>query len=232
MDIGIRSNVSRTAYAASIKVEETTEEEVLATEEKKESTPLGIQIDKWESTLADRFSEMQTSIIPQEQLETIRQTIKEMNGTLEVDQEANLRRKVDPDGKIYGAAFVEGIVKQYQEMESQIRDYYSTAHEESMSYDDPYGHILQKYLFDSKSPFGQSPFFRSDMSKSERDWAFRQERAMIWGSNITLNDPYALAAHGGVKNVDEIDANARQYAQAKIDGLIAEYKREHGIEDD
>lgn len=232
MDIGIRPDVSRTAYAVSIKAEETTEEEVPATEEKKENIPLGIQIDKWESSSADRFSEMQTSFIPQEQLETIRQTIKEIKGTLEVDQEANLRRKADPDGKIYGAAFVEGIVKQYQEMESQIRGYYSAAHEESMSYDDPYGHILQKYLFDAKSPFGQSPFFRSDMSKSERDWAFRQERAMLWGSNITLNDPYALAAHGGLKNIDEIDANARQYAQAKLDGLIAEYKREHGIEDD
>lgn len=232
MDIGIKPDVSRTAYVASVKVEETTEKEALATEEKKGGILPGIQIDKWESSSTDRFSKMQTSIIPQEQLETVRQTIKEMKGTLEVDQEANLRRKVDPDGKIYSAAFVEGIVKQYQEMESQIRDYYSAAHEESMSYDDPYGHILQKYLFDAESPFGQSPFFRSDMSKSERDWAFRQERAMIWGSNITLNDPYALATHGGVKNVDEIDANARRYAQVKLDGLIAEYKRKQGIEDD
>lgn len=231
MDIGIRTDISRNVYTASVKAAEKTEGEVLTVEERPDGIPLGIKIDRWESG-SEVFSEMQTTVIPEEQLETIRQTVMEMKGRLEVDEEANLRRKVDPDGKIYGAAFVEGIIKQYQEMEAQIKDYYSEAHRESMSYDDPYGHILQKYLFDADSPFGQSPFFRSDMSKSERDWAFRQERAMLWGGNITLNDPYALAAHGGVKKIDEIDANARQYAQSKLDGLIAEYKREHGIKDD
>ena len=37
---------------------------------------------------------------------------------------------------------------------------------------------------------------------------------------------------GGVKNIEEIDANAHQYAQAKLDGLIAEYKQAHGLADD
>ncbi|MCI9037563.1 MAG: hypothetical protein HFF80_07355 [Oscillospiraceae bacterium] len=231
MDIGIRPDVSRAAYPAFVKAETKPEGEIPTAGEKQEGVSLGIKIDKWEGKPGE-ISEMQTSIIPKEQLETIRQTLKEMSGKLEVDQEANLRRKVDPDGKIYGAAFVEGIVRQYQEMETQIRDYYADAHKESMSYKDPYNHILQKYVFDASSPFGQSPFFRSDMSKAERDWAFRQERAILWGSNIALNDPYALAAHGGVKNIEEIDANAHQYAQAKLDGLIAEYKQAHGLADD
>lgn len=60
-----------------------------------------------------------------------------------------------------------------------IRDSYSTAHEESMSYDDPYGHMLQKYRSGESSPFGQSPYFRSDMSRPEWDWTSRRERAML-----------------------------------------------------
>lgn len=223
MNIGIRPELLRKTYTNSAKIEEQTTEETTATAEKQEGVSLSIKIDKWESKPND-FSDMQTGIIPKEQLETIRQTLKEMSGKLEYDEKASLRNMVDPEGKLYGAAFVEGIVKQYQEMETQIKDYYSKAHKENLSYEDPYRHIRQKYLADEKSSF-----FKADMPQAERDWALRQERAMLWGSHVALNDPYALAAHGGVKHIDEIDANARQYAQSKLDQLIAEYQREHGI---
>lgn len=221
MDINVNS-ASAAVYTAPVRGGQKSAEET-----EKPGIPLGIKVDKWEGKPGE-MSEMSSTIIPKEQLETIRSTLKEMSGKLEVNWNAT----VDPDGKIYSAAYVEAIVGQYQEMEANIKDYYSEGHRENLSFEDPYSHILQKYVFDDDSPFGRSPFFRSDMSKQEREWAFRQERAMLWGSHVTLNDPYALAAHGGVKNVNEIDAMAREAAQSKLDELIRAYKEEHGIEDD
>ena len=45
---------------------------------------------------------------------------------------------------------------------------------------------------------------------------------MLTGSNVALNDPYALAASGGTKTVDEMDAIAKQAVKDKLDALIKE----------
>ena len=42
-----------------------------------------------------------------------------------------------------------------------------------------------------------------------------------------LNDPYALAAYGGTKTVDELDKIAKQAVKEKLDALIKE-KEEKG----
>lgn len=39
-----------------------------------------------------------------------------------------------------------------------------------------------------------------------------------------LNDPYALAAYGGTKTVDELDKIAKQAVKDKLDALIKEKK--------
>ena len=50
---------------------------------------------------------------------------------------------------------------------------------------------------------------------------------MLTGAHVGLNDPYALAAYGGTKTVDELDKIAKQAVKDKLDALIKE-KEEKG----
>lgn len=65
-----------------------------------------------------------------------------------------------------------------------------------------------------------SIYFRADMSREERAMAYYQERALLMGSNVSLNDPYALASVGGVPSREEADKIAEQAAREKLDALI------------
>ena len=65
------------------------------------------------------------------------------------------------------------------------------------------------------------------MPAQERKWAFHQLSAMLTGAHVGLNDPYALAAYGGTKTVDELDKIAKQAVKEKLDALIKE-KKEKG----
>ncbi|MCM1172400.1 MAG: DUF4885 domain-containing protein [Clostridium sp.] len=126
----------------------------------------------------------------------------------------NWDRVVDPDRKIYGAAYVESLLTQYKQQEEKVISYYAEAHQENLTYDDPYKHILMKYVFKN------SPFFRADMSATERQKALEQERALLWGGSIDMADPYALKNQGGAINIKEADKIAHQAARDKIDELI------------
>ena len=42
--------------------------------------------------------------------------------------------------------------------------------------------------------------------------------------------PWALAASGGVPSGQAVESAARQAAREALDGLIAQYKKEHGVE--
>lgn len=147
-------------------------------------------------------------------LRALRDAARERCGKLEV----NWDRVMDPDGKIYGAAYVESILRQYQCAENTIKAYYANAHQENLGFENPYNHIVNKYMLPD------SPYFRHDMSKAEREMAFRQERDLLWKGQVALGDPYALAASGGMLKVEEVDRIAHQAARDKIDGLVREYQ--------
>lgn len=144
--------------------------------------------------------------------------------------EVNWQEVVDPNGRIYGVAYVESLVKQYQEAETKIKEFYSKGHEENMSYENPYGHLCQKYsgLFSKENPNLEfdNPYFRYDMEEAERAMAFRQEYALLNGKRVIIGDPYALKESGGILNIKQVDAIAKQAAKEKIEELIKQRKEE------
>lgn len=142
----------------------------------------------------------------------IAEAAKEKASTLEVNRNAS----IDPDGKIYAAAYVESIVRQYEKARETIESYYAEAHQENLSFDSPSNHIILKY---KDGLFPNSPYFRSDLSAEEREMAFEQERALLLGGRLTMNDPYALKSSGGVLNIRDVDRIAHQAAQDKLDAL-------------
>ena len=61
--------------------------------------------------------------------------------------------------------------------------------------------------------------FRSDLPKEQRDMYYRQERALLTGARVTLFDPYALAAMGGIQTAQDSHQFAMQEVQQKMDDL-------------
>lgn len=138
--------------------------------------------------------------------------------------EVNRSATVDPDGSAYAKAYFDSIASQLDGARQTIESYYSDAHRENLSYADPYMHITEKYRYSG------SPYFKSDWSQAQRDMAFRQETALLRGGRVVLNDIWAL---GGRKlpNAEESQELARNYAGSVIAGMVAEYKKAHGIEE-
>lgn len=65
------------------------------------------------------------------------------------------------------------------------------------------------------------------MPTDQRQWTYTQVKAMLTGSRVALNDPFALAASGlDSKNMDEI---ARKAAADKINELIQQAKEAAGV---
>ena len=52
---------------------------------------------------------------------------------------------------------------------------------------------------------------------------------MLTDSYVALNDPYALAASGGPKTVDQMDEIARQAVKDKLDSLLKE-REAHAVD--
>lgn len=111
---------------------------------------------------------------------------------------------VDPAGKIANDIFWKEKAKQINEITCATEAYYADAHKENLSFDNPYNHIVAKYKFPD------SPYFRSDMSEEEREMSFSQETALLRKTGLLLNDPYALASTGGVRDIDQAISDAIQ----------------------
>ncbi|MCM1511606.1 MAG: hypothetical protein NC112_00575 [Oxalobacter formigenes] len=124
--------------------------------------------------------------------------------------ETNWNAVVDPDGSIYSAAYVGAIVSQYQKAEAAVRDYYSSPYQESLPFDNAFNPLPEK----GHEPAGAD-----------------QERSVLWGDNLRLNDLYELSSSGGTLHIDDVDRIARSAAQAKLDALIKDWKAAHGITD-
>ena len=138
--------------------------------------------------------------------------------------EVNWDAAVDPDHSIYAKAYMDGLASQMDQSRRTIEAYYQEGHQENLRFSNPYNHLVEKYQYSG------SPYFRGDWSEAQRAMAFRQERALLWGGRVALNDPWALAASGGVPSGQAVESAARQAAREALDGLIAQYKKEHGVE--
>lgn len=163
-------------------------------------------------------------------MQALLEEVKEKKGSLPFDEEWHYRKIVDPEGKIYSAAYVESLLLQYQCAENTIKEYYAEAHQDNLSK----GSITaaMNYLSLKYTEFGRlvgSPYYRADLSEAERKMALYQERALLLGTRVDLGDPYALASSGGPINIKDADRIAYQAAHDRIDELISEYKRANGM---
>ena len=165
--------------------------------------------------MADKMEEQFNAMTKEEFMDMLKKWQSENQVKLEVDP----RRKVDPDGSIANKTYFESYLGQLKEQEETIRNYYADAYKEAVSAPvDSLEFISAKYLQD------WSKYYDVSIPARERQWTYFQLRAMLTGSNIALNDPYALASVGGAKTVDEMDAIARQAVKDKLDALIKEHE--------
>lgn len=137
--------------------------------------------------------------------------------------EVNWNAAVDPDGSIYAKAYMESLVSQYDGIRQTVEEYYAEGHQENLGFADPYSHLVEKYRYSG------SPYFCADMTQAQRDMAFEQEKALLLGGRVRLNDPWALAAIGGVPKGETVEEIARQAARDVINGLIAQRKEALGL---
>lgn len=130
--------------------------------------------------------------------------------------------EIDPDRTIARRAYMDSLVEQVNQLKQTIRDYYSEAHAEnsSMPLLDALRHIGNKYL----DRYSNSPEFRADMSYDERQMAYYQERSLLTGRHLKLNDPYALASIGGSVSFFKMQEIAEQAAKDKLNALLAEHQ--------
>ncbi|MCM1047663.1 MAG: hypothetical protein NC433_04475 [Clostridiales bacterium] len=161
--------------------------------------------------LADKTVEKFEAMTREDFMDMLKTWKSENQTKLEVDN----YRKVDPDGSIARKTYFESYLGQLKEQEDTIKAYYAEAYKEAASAPiDSLTFISGKYLCD------WSDYFDPSMPKQERQWTHHQLWAMFTGSNVALNDSYALASSGGTKTVDEMDKIAKQAVKDKLDTLI------------
>ena len=140
--------------------------------------------------------------------------------------EVNWNAAVDPDGQIWCKAYFDSYVSQAMEFkhtaESAIRDYYAGAYQEALnshpSLPQQLNFIAAKYLC------SWSDRFDASIPADERQWTYTQVKAMLTGTGLRLNDPYALKdIH--IPTSEETTKTARQAADDKISELILQAKR-------
>lgn len=127
--------------------------------------------------------------------------------------EVNWNAAVDPDGQIWCKSYF---------------DYYADPYQEALN--SPLGRDLPSQLnfIAGKYQCSWSDYFDASMPAGERQWTYTQVRAMLTGSGLRLNDPYALKdIH--IPTVEETAKNARQAADDKINTLVRQAKEASGI---
>ena len=102
-----------------------------------------------------------------------------------------------------------------------VREHYSKAHEENLTYADPSVHIWNKY----KNP--ESPDFRSDLSDDERAWAYDHEHDMLrGGKHFQLGNPFVFENPPTLSSA-AMEANAA--CRAGMDEAIQYIFKQEGI---
>lgn len=162
-------------------------------------------------TMADLTAQQLSAMTKEEFMDMLKQWQNENQTHLETD----LYRSVDPDGSIARKTYFESYLGQLMDREEAIRNYYADACAEAVSAPiNSLAFIAGKYL----SPW--SDYYDPDIPAKERQWTHHQLWAMLTGSNVALNDPYALAASGGAKTAEEMDQIARQAVKDKLEALV------------
>ena len=145
--------------------------------------------------------------------------------------EVNWNATVDPDGQIWCKSYFDSLVSQVTEFrvtaESAIKEYYAGAYQEAL--DSPLGRDLPSQLnfIAAKYQCSRTDYFDASMPAGERQWTYTQVRAMLTGSGLRLNDPYALKGIH-IPTDEETAKNARQAADDTISALVRQAKADAG----
>ena len=145
----------------------------------------------------------------------------------EQNLEVNWNATVDPDGQIWCKSYFDSYVSQVTEFrasaESAIKDYYADAYQEAL--DSSFGKDLSGQLnfIAAKYNCSWSEYFDASMPVGERQWAYTQVRAMLTGTGLRLNDPYALKGLH-IPDNEEITKIAKQFANDTISELVRQAK--------
>ena len=141
--------------------------------------------------------------------------------------EVNWNATVDPDGQIWCKSYFDSYASQVTEFrasaESAIKDYYADAYQEAL--DSSFGKDLSGQLnfIAAKYNCSWSEYFDASMPAGERQWAYTQVRAMLTGTGLRLNDPYALKGLH-IPDNEEIAKIAKQSADDTISELVRQAK--------
>lgn len=141
--------------------------------------------------------------------------------------EVNWNAAVDPDGQIWCRAYFDSYVSQAAQFrdtaESAIKNYYAGAYQEALN--SPLGRDLpgQLNFLAAKYQCSWSDYFNASIPAGERQWTYTQVRAMLTGTGLRLDDPYALKdLH--IPTAEETAKIARQAADDKISALVQQAK--------
>ena len=145
--------------------------------------------------------------------------------------EVNWNAAVDPDGQIWCKSYFDAYVSQVTQFrdtaESAIKDYYADAYQEALH--SPLGTDLPNQLnfLAAKYQCSWTEYFDADMPAGQRQWTYTQVRAMLTGTGLRLNDPYALKdIH--IPTSEETTRLAKQAADNKISELVQQLTRSSG----
>ena len=144
--------------------------------------------------------------------------------------EINWNASVDPDGQIWCKAYFDSYTTQAVQFrdtaENAIQDYYAAPYQEALN--NPLGSSLPQQLnfIAAKYQCSWSDFFDASIPADQRQWTYTQVRAMLTGTGLRLNDPFALKDIS-IPTVEETSKIAKQEADNTIRQLAGQIGRAH-----
>ena len=145
--------------------------------------------------------------------------------------EINWNASVDPDGQIWCKAYFDSYTTQAVQFrdtaENAIQDYYAAPYQEALN--NPLGSSLPQQLnfIAAKYQCSWSDFFDASIPADQRQWTYTQVRAMLTGTGLRLNDPFALKDIS-IPTVEETSKIAKQEADNTISQLAGQAKEQNG----
>ena len=202
-----------------------------ATPEEKEAKAAGQSLDQMEISQEGRQSTVNLNLNGLTIEDFMAQAHQQLG---EQKLEVNWNATVDPDGQIWCKAYFDSYVSQVTQFrdtaESAIKDYYAGTYQEALN--SPLGSSLPQQLnfLAAKYQCSWSKYFDASMPAGERQWTYTQVRAMLTGTGLKLNDPFALKdIH--IPTAEETTKIAKQAADNRISELVRQTKEASGISD-
>lgn len=200
-----------------------------ATSEEKEAKAAGQSLDQMEISQEGRQSTANLNLNGMTMDDFMAQAHQKLG---EQKLEVNWNATVDPDGQLWCRAYFDSYVSQITEFrdtaECAIKNYYAGAYQEALN--NPLGQDLPSQLnfIAAKYQCSWTDYFDAGMPAGERQWTYTQVRAMLTGTGLRLNDPYALKdIH--IPTIEETAQIAKQAADDKISELVRQAKGASGI---